>query len=175
MERAAPTLLIPHRTSALQHVPWRWWHVVVGLAPLLGFRGLQMIMAAGWVPKPPVSLSLPLTIIDQLWMLGWTLFIARRYGRVPRLPDAEGALVEAVIAVPAWVTMFITFIIVAIFIRLAAGRFEPPVNPLEKLSGLVSHFELICFALVAVVLAPLCEETFFRGMFYNALRRRLPL
>jgi membrane protease YdiL (CAAX protease family) len=175
MERAAPTLLIPRRTSAFRQVPWRWWHVAVGLAPLLGLLVLQQVTAAGWLPRPPRSLSLPLTVLDQLWMLGWTLFVARRYGRVPRAPDAEGALVEAVVAVPAWVAMFITLIMIVVAYIVAFGRFEPPVNPFEKLSGQVSHFELICLALVAVLLAPVCEETFFRGMLYNALRRRLPI
>src|SRR5262249_11992495 len=143
--------------------------------PILGFRALQMMMGAGWLPKPPTSLTLPLTLLDQLWMLGWTLFIGRRYGRLPRLPGAESAIVEAVIAVPTWATMFVTFVMMAVFTRIVAGRSEPPANPLEKLSGLISHLELIGLALTAVVVAPVCEETFFRGMLHNTLRQRLPL
>src|SRR5262245_36716225 len=112
------TVLIPRRTSALQQVPWRWWHVVVALAPILGFRALQVMMGAGWLPKPPTSLTLPLTMLDQLWMLGWTLFIARRYGRLPRLPDAGSALVEAVIAVPTWIAMFVAFVMAAVVVRI---------------------------------------------------------
>jgi membrane protease YdiL (CAAX protease family) len=172
MQWDAQSILLPRRTSALQQVPWRWWHILVGLAPILGFRGLQMLMNAGWLAKPSASFTVPLTIFDQLWFLGWTLFIARRNGRRPQVPHVDVAFVEAAIAVPVWVTMIVTLMMVAALVYILAGRFEPPTNPVEKLSGLLSHFELICLALVAVVLAPVCEETFFRGLLHNYLRQR---
>jgi membrane protease YdiL (CAAX protease family) len=175
MESAAITLGIPRRESVLSQVPWRWWHVVVGMMPLLILRGLDLMISAGWLPGLPISFSLPITVLQALWMLFWPLYIARRFGRVPHWPDTKGMVFEASVAVLAWLALFFVLSVVVIIAHRLLGRFAPPLNPFERLSGRVTHFELISLALSAVALAPLAEETFFRGMFHNALRRRLPL
>jgi len=62
------------------------------------------------------------------------------------------------------------FFLIYLIFYLATGR--SPVSEAERLQDLGSGY-LVFIILIVVVLAPIFEELFFRGLFYPALRRRM--
>lgn len=168
-------LVAPPRVSALQQVPWRWHHVVVGLAPIVALRLVSTMIRSGWLPEPVQGLAIPLTLLLALWMLGYPLMVAWRHQSGPTRPGLFTIMIEAALVIPYWVLLFLTLLVIVLMATLLLGKFEPPANPLEHVSKTSGPVELITLAMMAVLLAPFAEELFFRGLLYNALRRRMPL
>jgi uncharacterized protein len=57
----------------------------------------------------------------------------------------------------------------------AIVRPDNPQRVVEDLGADTSNFLLVVGALVVIVVAPFCEELFFRGMLFTVLRQRMPL
>ncbi len=71
----------------------------------------------------------------------------------------------------------VLLILSGVFIGLGYlfGDAAMPTRPLEPYARSPRRFDWIGLIILAVAVAPIAEEVFFRGMLYNALRRRLPL
>jgi membrane protease YdiL (CAAX protease family) len=161
--------------SYFRDVPWKWSDVLICFAPdLAGLVGA----ALGFRPvlRAPRWFFLPSIVLFELWMLVCPLWIARkRLGAWPRLPTVRPVLREArwlVLLVPiVFCAMIAThFAIVAVF-----GEDSVSPNGWEPIARAANQGERIGIALLGILLAPLGEEFFFRGMLYNKLRQSLPI
>ena len=117
---------------------------------------------------------MPLTLLTQAWMLVVPLWIARtRKPHPARLPRPRAVLVEALFALLAFPVVFAAFIVVPPIVTYLFGGTESSIVPWGPQAGSFNRIEWLAFIVLAVTLAPVAEETFYRGLFYNALRRRL--
>ena len=161
------------RRSFFRDVPWRWSDVVVCLAPDIAFwvsRGFWPGMLAG----APRWLWLPLTLLGQVWMLAYPLWIARRHrGELPRWPR-----LQAVVAQTKWVLLFApaifgSMIAVGFAVDSLRGQAATPSEGWAPLRARSSPAELVGFVILALIFAPVAEEMCFRGLLYNKLRQSL--
>jgi membrane protease YdiL (CAAX protease family) len=151
-------------------VPWLWRDLIVGLASVIAWR-----VAAGWLDVsgwPPAALWLPwaIQLLGMAWMLGYPFWVARRRrARLPR-PSLRAAAVEAAVAVPALLVIWVQILMVRAAWEGLGGA--PPENPLGPAARAGDWESAAAFTLLAALIAPLNEEVFFRGMLYNGLRQR---
>jgi membrane protease YdiL (CAAX protease family) len=162
------------RRSAFREVPWRWRDLLLGFAPFLLFSAVRSLI------DPQSSLAamlyrlwMPLTVLTEAWMLVVPLWIARtRNARLARLPRPRSVFVEGLSALLFVPLAFAAFIVVPPLVTYLIGGTEVPGAPLGPLAGSFNRIEWLAFIVLAVLLAPIAEETFYRGFFYNALRQR---
>ncbi|MBI4260050.1 MAG: CPBP family intramembrane metalloprotease [Actinobacteria bacterium] len=165
----------PAGLSARPRATWRWWEAIPVFATSFLAAGLVVAGAFAFVPEGGwrdvavlVIFPLALAATVALWFRG----LHRSSWRALGLPDrpvrdlAWGAVGGAAIYMVA--TM--VGALVSGLIERTAGR-APDVEQLpEALSG--PQWAVAGFA--AIVLAPVAEELFFRGLLFGALRGRMP-
>jgi membrane protease YdiL (CAAX protease family) len=123
-------------------------------------------------PRGFVFIQLPTTIV----MVAATLGIARGWLRASfedlgfgSLPNAQTVLIAVVAGLGLWV---LSSLLGAFQERLLGPHPQQIELVLRQHRG-IAAFALDFFS--AVILAPLWEETFFRGLFFAALVQRMPL
>jgi hypothetical protein len=158
------------------------WATGDALLVLLGTQLLSFVWASliivsvygGDVPDPlPIALLAALNI--ALWA-GYGLgpvVVARAKGRGPR-PD-YGATVEPLdvplgLAVGVAAQLVILPLLYLPILRLVDG--DPSESARELIAAVEGPVDLVLFVASAVVMAPLVEELFYRGLLLRALQRR---
>jgi uncharacterized protein len=162
---------IAPRRSYFREVPWRWSDVFIAFTPIIVRRMGPALPhgVPGWLP-------FALYLLSYGWMLVFPLLIARRrLARWPRLPAPRVVFVETLIAAPAAVLFLANTILTPSLLVRLFGQTELPPNPFEPLVHSPERFEVLSLRIMAVLVAPVVEEVFFRGMLYNALRQKLHL
>jgi membrane protease YdiL (CAAX protease family) len=162
------------RRSFFRDVPWRWRDVLFCFAPSVisrPVRGFLPLTLVGWLQW----LWLPLTLVDQAWLMGYTLWAARnRRGALPGLPGMRRILAElrwVHALVPAAFAAMIAVYSVATWVLESP---EPPNEGWAPVMRSASRAELVGLAILAMSVAPIAEELAFRGLLYNKLRQALP-
>ena len=172
---SAAIMECPPRRSVFREVPWRWSDLLLGFAPFILIR----VVAVVFGPQSSLAaasrrLWIPLTLLNQAWMLVVPLWIARsRKAHPVRLPQPRAVLVEGLFALLFLPVAFGALIVLPPILAHLIGATEPPMAPWGPLTGSLNRIEWLLFILLAVTVAPLAEETFYRGFFYSALRQRL--
>jgi membrane protease YdiL (CAAX protease family) len=121
------------------------------------------------------GLWLPITLADQAWLIGYTLWAARtRRGVLPALPRLRRILAELrwnLALAPAAFVVMVAACSVAASVQPSAA---PPSGGWAPVVQSASRAKLVGFAVLALVVAPIGEELAFRGLLYNKLRQALP-
>ncbi len=162
------------RRSFFRDVPWRWRDVLFCFAPSIIFKAVGPLLPLTFVGLWQ-QLWLPRSLVDQAWVIGYTLWAARnRRNALPGLPRVRGVLAELrwipALMPAALVTMFAVNSLATVVLRNAA----PPNEGWAPFARSASRVELVGFAIIALTLAPIAEELAFRGLLYNKLRQALP-
>jgi len=165
-------------------VPWRWWEAVgVFLISFVvaNLLALALLLAAPALGLPGPVGTLLLAVVTSGTLLGTSLAwvralhpaaVGRLFGPVRRrardvLVGLGYGLVAFLVGNLAW-GPFVQWLI-----RRRGGEVPAVQEALqEAVRDPVSGWFLMA---VVVVLAPLAEETFFRGMLFQTLRRSVPL
>ena len=109
-------------------------------------------------------------------MLAYPLWVMRRRNvELPHLPRPRTIFVEALIALLAATASMVVLVVVTQFLIFVFGEKATPTMPLEPFARSPNHVERLGFLALVLLVAPVVEELFFRGMLYNAPRRRLDL
>lgn len=169
-------------SRALSDVPWTigdslavfglWWLVIIGFMLAL-FPTLQRF-APGLDLRGP---ALPLTLIA---LFAVTLLYLRRFGddsrrrwgphrptlRAAGIGVGAGALAALILALGLGA-------LIQTLVDALGGKMPPIQEEFREMAGEQQNSVLL--VLSSVLLAPLAEETFFRGMFFPALLRRVSL
>ena len=175
-----PEVWDPHGDSprAAFRVPWTWPEAigVVVVAQLIALLLLSLV-AAFW-PQQLLALQAPLSgLTFVLATVGWVAL--RHRGQVHRLlgpvrPRARHVAVGIGQGVVGFIVVVIGF---GSLLQVVADRLGielPPVQ--QQLNELAQNPETLPYLALAVVLmAPIGEELFFRGLLFQALRRRVYL
>lgn len=162
----------------------RWWRadwklseVAVLLLVIFGAYNLLGIVLFLTTENPLLYEYLAYALFFCPLILGSTAWLLKRHRRGREelglvwvtpwktlLSGVGGGMVALALSYAAFLTLYFLFYILA-------GR-PPAVGETEQLLG-TRGVELALVLLVAVLLAPVFEEIFFRGLFYSALRRKM--
>jgi membrane protease YdiL (CAAX protease family) len=117
---------------------------------------------------------LPVAFLIEAWMLVVPIwFGASRLGSFPRSPRLRTIFIEGFIGLGVGVLVCIAMIGSIIALYSLSGGALASRDPFGPMVGSFNRVELIAFAVLALVVAPIAEEVFFRGMLYNALRQHI--
>ena len=162
------------RRFAFREVPWRWTDVLIGFAPFLLLARPRSCLTRDQALAATLHQQwMLLTLISQSWMLVVPILIARaRNARPVRLPRPRTVLVEALVALLVLPVPFAGLLFLPLIVAHLFGQLESPAMPWGPMAGSFNRIEWVVFVVLAVTLAPVAEETLYRGMLYNALRQR---
>ncbi len=161
------------KRSVFREMPWRWSDVIVGFVPDISMSVSAALINPAWLLVGPRWLWLPIAVTQLAWMLVYPLWIVRRRARLPRLPRPRAVFVEGLFALLG--TGAVMVVLAAVFSTLfyLFGDRATTTMPLKPIAASPNWYDSLGLLVLAVLMAPLAEEVFFRGMLYSALRRRL--
>jgi membrane protease YdiL (CAAX protease family) len=161
------------RRSVFRDVPWRWSHVLIGFAPMALMTVASVVINPAWLPVGPHWFWLPIVGIYMAWLFVYPLWIVRCHARLPGLPRPRAVFVEALCALLATVVVMIALMATFSVLFSLFGDRARTTMPWKQTAGSPYWYDSLGFLVLAICIAPLAEEVFFRGMLYSALRRRL--
>jgi membrane protease YdiL (CAAX protease family) len=154
--------------------PWPWWYGPLGFVcgAVVGFISAGIVWAAMGVDD---STSSPGAIVAGTVLLDGSLVgVAILFASFVRPPRAWHFGLRATRFWPAvgWaaVGMLSFYVFVAVYTALLNPHVEQSVA--QDLGADQSTLGLIVAGVMIICVAPFCEEFFFRGFFYGALRTR---
>jgi membrane protease YdiL (CAAX protease family) len=165
------------RSPSFHEIPWLWSDAAIGLIPLVLERLSPYLFGPVALKWHPLLLMfwIPLALLPFVWMIAYPLWVGRRRGYTGlRLPDARTVLTEGANALAVLpVTLVVNILILVTFSHFLGQAGEPgeTFKPIYRSSSL----NAIAMTLLVVTIGPFAEELFFRGLLYNALRRRVPI
>ncbi len=175
-EFSEPAIKPTARQSFFRAVPWRGSDILIALTPLVLARVVPLVTRPAQLSAVPHWVWLPLTAAATGWMLLFPWVVARRRGvRLKGIAPLRSTVIDGLIALGLFPLILVLLgLLVQSLFALSGGEARPP-DALERILHAPRRFEVIAFMFLAVFVAPITEETFFRGFLYNALRLRVPL
>jgi uncharacterized protein len=165
---------------------WPWWEaLLIGLAGFLlvgGIAGFVVLLASGGVPTnasggltngPEIGSTIVGDLAALVTILIWLHVRYPRWRDVIRFPSAGSRLKEAAIGIGMGALLYPAVVIAgailnAIFNALTGHQVTTP----EQLSSHITVVAKVLAVILAIVVAPIAEEFFFRGVFFGSLRAR---
>jgi membrane protease YdiL (CAAX protease family) len=163
------------KRSAFREMHWSARDVIVGFLPDIVTTVCALVINPAMLWVGPAWLWLPFAVIQLAWLLLYPLWIMRRRATLPRLPRPRTVVVEAIYAFLATVLVMVLLNMLFSALIHRFGERASPTMPYQGIASSPHWYDWLGFLGLSVVLAPLAEEVFYRGMFYSALRRRLPV
>lgn len=168
-------VLLQRGLDARPRATWRWWEALavylgafllgagatIPIFLVTGDGGLGIVL--GSMVGSLVGLGLVLTWLRVLHP-GWTRIVG--FPRPP-WPDVRAGVVFGIGLYP--VVVFVVGLVLTVLFRLVTGQ---PVEAPEQLPSDLGPGGMAVAALYAVVVAPVSEELFFRGVLFRSIRDR---
>lgn len=166
-------------SPALRDVPWRWSDVLLGLSVPLVFWAVDLVAGRSLLPGLPRWAAWVYQLVPTAWMILFPLWAARRRLPAwrPRLPGAWPTAHEAIRALPVTVVLYLAILAVRSVLEFLFGHEAAAAPNVSEgaIQTMGSPAELVLLFVLFAGVGPLAEELTFRGLFFNALRRRLPI
>jgi membrane protease YdiL (CAAX protease family) len=162
------------RRSFFRDVRWRLLVVALVCAPGLLPRLLALLPLSERLIVIARAVALPVAFVIEAWMLVIPLWLAvAQIGSFPRMPSIRTVFVEGLIALVVAALVFISAIASTLAFQYFSAGGSSSGIPYAPLANSFSRLELLGFIALVMVVAPVAEEVFFRGMAYNAFRQRV--
>jgi membrane protease YdiL (CAAX protease family) len=167
-----------HEVSAPDDRRWPAWSAPLALLTAFGVAILaaatvSVVAAIGGadLDDPPAGVGIVATVFQDLALVLTAVWFARRArGRVT--PSEFGLRPTRVVSAVGW--MLLTWFGFVLFSGLWVSALD--IDDKQDLSDLgvdSGTVALVAVAVLVTVVAPICEEVFFRGFFFTALRGRV--
>lgn len=171
-DAALPAVAPSVRVSAFRQVPWHWTDAVIGVVPIV-VAALASLLARRLSLPPVVPLALGAFAFP--WMLGYPLWVGRRRGvRLFKLPAPRTFLLEAALAPSLLIAIWLCLGLVVRAWQRLSGDTPHLLERFDQLPQAPNGPAKLAVMLLIVILGPMAEEVFFRGLLYNTFRRYLP-
>jgi membrane protease YdiL (CAAX protease family) len=160
------------RPLSFRDFPWRWRDVLIGYLPFL-------LAPAILVPIRHLFLNAPSwtwiasSYASGMWMFAYPAYVVRKRTGLPQWPRPRMMILQALLAIPLVVISFVIAGVVSSGVNGLLGNSAGGDNPTDAMLYSTNPLQWIFLYIVDVVVAPLGEEPFHRGMLYNALRQRM--
>jgi membrane protease YdiL (CAAX protease family) len=188
---APPDAFVPgeHRRGpkGLPSVTWRWWeaiglyligNVVIGQIVVAGIAFAVMgvhTIPEGGADTPTVIATIAADVTFFLVLAGWLTWRHPGWREMLGVPQRAAVLVrEALWGVTAGVVLYVAVALVVavpltiLFNALSSTEVSTP----EQVSADVSTGGKVLAVVLAVAIAPIAEELFFRGVLFRSIRDR---
>lgn len=151
---------------------WTWLDAAIGLVPIVIFR-----IGANAIDENVLHrVAVPFNILFLGWIILYPVIRARMLGAQFRLPSFRTVLLEGAIAAPSLFVVWMALAVVLGSIVALNPKLGVNNNPLiEPVANAYDNPLLWALMAFAVVVAPVCEELFFRGLIYRTLRRYIDI
>lgn len=160
------------RWDTFRHVRWSLTHCFVALGVIVVFRVVFYVLSLLSRGAMAYSAGMMLWVLMLGWMAFLPLWIARS-NKVLKRPQVGRVLKEFGLAIPlAFCLILVERLGVAFLSNVSGGPVEAG-SALSRLRGSPSDVRVYLLLIPAFTLGPFAEELFFRGLVYNALRRRI--
>jgi len=157
--------------SRLFQINWRAREVLMGLAVLVGWR-LLMIDRSWWPESLPRVVTFFLTAgFPALWMILYPVLVARSRG----VRDLFSEVNSRRVTKEFLLTLPVALLLMAAMAATSTALIEFGGRPLGTPQQTGARGDVIALLVLSVVLTPLAEELFFRGLVYNFFRRQSPV
>jgi membrane protease YdiL (CAAX protease family) len=174
-------------TTGPPKATWKWWEIVlVGFVALIigTIPAAAIYIAAGERPSSNGLLNgvdFLANGVDQLVLLavvvGYLQWRHRGWQRMVRLPRLRELPKELAIGVGVGLGMLYALgvLVSSVLQPIFEAVTHRDVTPAEQIGSGIHGWGAVAFAVGAVVVAPIVEEFFFRGLFFRTLRDRYGL
>jgi membrane protease YdiL (CAAX protease family) len=166
------------RCSLFRRAAWRSRDATVGIVLALLIAGIVYFPSRWHFATPSLALFVVSCVVLQFGvLLAIPLWLLRRrgYAPSPRSWTAGFVVKEFFIAIPMTIGVFVVAATVIFSARFILSKLTIPVQAPMDFWGRFPLRYAIAFSVMAVTIAPVAEEIFFRGFLYNALRRVCPV
>jgi membrane protease YdiL (CAAX protease family) len=163
---------------------WRWWEILlVGFGAVVIGTFPAWAVYAGFGQSPTTSgllggVDFLANAVDQIVvvvvLLGYLTWRHPGWQRSVRLPSPKilprelGIGLACGIGMTVALGILVSWILEPIF-RAATDR---DVTPADQIGSGIHGWSAVAFVVAVVIVAPIAEELFFRGLFYRSLRDR---
>jgi membrane protease YdiL (CAAX protease family) len=168
----------PLQGSRFRRASWLPRDAAVGVALALLMAGAVFASSEGMFERVPYPVLILLGGVMEFGiMLAFPLWLLRRRTDPAHLgPKPPRHLVkEFLLAIPSTIGVLFCTGIVIYAAQLVLIRLGRPAESSLEFWGQKSEHSLVPLVILATAVAPVVEETFFRGFLYNALRSVLPV
>ncbi len=149
---------------------WTPGIVLAGLLPLISLRLIHVVVGPS---NFPTTLTLPVTAVLEIWMLAFPIYMLRRRGfrylALPRVREVFHELPRAML----YYVLLLLLLGVGLFVWEFVSSKPQSTVSVQRILESVPPSAQWSLIVVAVLLGPIAEETFFRGMIFNAFRQRI--
>jgi membrane protease YdiL (CAAX protease family) len=160
------------RPLSFRDFPWRWRDVLMGYLPFL-------LAPAILVPIRHVFLNAPswtwiaISYASGLWMFAYPTYVVWKRTGLPQWPRPRMMILQTLLAIPLVVISFVIAGVVSSGLNGLLGNAAGGDSPTDAMLYSTNPLQWIFLYILGVVVAPLGEEPFHRGMLYSALRQRM--
>jgi len=158
--------------DTFRQIPWSLKDCCIALGVIAIFRVEFYVLSLVVLSDLVYAVGVALWVLMFSWMVLFPLWIARKRGLL-RWPAVGRVLKESGLAIP----LAICFILVEwLFLAILSNMTGYPVEANSVLSGLrdaPNDARLYLLLVPMFTIGPVAEELLFRGLLYNALRRRM--
>ena len=170
--------------SAPPTASWRWWEILlVGVGALVVGTIPAVFVYAAFGEDPTSTgrlngVDFLANAVDQivtvLVLIGYLSWRHPGWRRSVRLPSLRSLPRELGIGLACGVGMTFALGIVVTYVLQPIFRAftDRDVTPAEQIGSGIHGWEVVAFVVAVVVVAPIAEEFFYRGLFFRALRDR---
>jgi len=165
---------LPAPSVTFRDFTWKTKWIFVGFAFVALWQAVRFLDRE-WVSRWTLGMVLVALLVPFLFTLLFPFLTRDRDDARPLcMPSLQECFVEWAIAVG----LVITILVLAISLQDVVAHYRPggpSTSHPAVLNPFATRTKTYLWLLTSFTLAPLAEEIFFRGFFYNAFRRRMPI
>ena len=147
---------------------------MVGLGPPLVLMAVTVSLPPETQEKAPEWFWIPYAFLILAWLFVVPLVIAWRRTGPPSLPPLRVFVVEFLLALAVLPVVLGVWAVVVQTLNANFGEAVQSDHPFEQIAVAPNRIHLAALLVIGIAVAPIAEEVFFRGLFYNLLKRRMP-
>jgi CAAX protease family protein len=159
--------------GGLPAVPFRWWEaLLVYLLGNLFLGGLAYALVGAREGAAPERIVVGAVVLDLVFLGSMLLWLRTVHSTAIRAIGLRWRMRTALLGVAAGLGLYLLTAVILgeILQRIYTRSVGHPVEAPDQMPGGLHGPGLVLFVILAVVIAPIVEEFYFRGILYRSLR-----
>lgn len=172
VERCLTAAPDEERRDTFRHIPWSLKDCCIALGVIAIFRVVFHVLSLVGLSVLVYAVGVALLVLMYGWMVFFPLWIARKRA-VLRRPEISRMLKESGLAIPLAVSLILVEWLFMVILRNVTGDSVEAGSALSGLRDAPNDARWYLLLVSMFTIGPIAEEVLFRGLLYNALRRRM--
>jgi membrane protease YdiL (CAAX protease family) len=160
------------RQDIFRQIPWSLKDCCIALSVVAIFRAAFHVLGLMELNDLIYTVGLAFWILMFSWMFLFPMWIARKRG-VLRWPKVGRVLKESGLAIPLVICLLLAESLILTILSTVTGSSVEAGSVFSGLRSAPNDSRLYLFLVPMFTIGPVAEELLFRGLLYNALRRRM--